>query len=363
MNHRRKVLKGLSLISLSCLLPKKSYGAPEILKKTEWPVAIFYPSHCASPIVFASIKKWYAEAGLNIKLVNFPSMPNLVKSFVKDGFLAAQIPVPLLLMTSIKRILNNEDPILLSSILGVHGSALLVTAKSGINSPRDLKNKKLASPSPGVIHYLLARTFLEKYNLDLNRDTIFMELPLNEVLNKVQKNEVDVVLFPEPYPSLVEYNIATKNLISTQFIWKNHPCCALAIKKSLYDREKEAIKILTSITIKSSYYIDRPNNREELIQELKKSRFHKPELTDKVLQNAFKPGRSDFNPYPYYSMGLIVIDMLQRYKLIPKVDTNDMVKRIFLTEWVKGIYAELKLPIPSSDYRTEVIMGEPVRFT
>lgn len=356
--HRRAFLKTVGFLSGYSILAKEIKASPEIIKKTEWPVAIFYPSHCASPIILANMRNWYKEAGLNVKLVNFPSMPKLVQTVQKEPFLAAQIPTPMLLMLSIKKLLSNEEPFLLLSILGVHGSALLVTAKSGIQHPKDLKNKRIATPSPGVIHYLLIRLFLEKYKLDLKRDTVLVELPLNEVLNKVTKNEVDAVIFPEPFPSLVEDNVKTQNLISTQFIWENHPCCALATKKSLFEREREAIKILTLFTIKAAYYMDQPSHRAEIIQELKKSRFHNPQLSDTILLNAFKPGRSDFNPYPYLSTGYVLVDLLQKYNLIPKVAPEEMVKKIFQLELVKNIYKELKIPLPNTDSRPEVILGE-----
>lgn len=118
----------------------------------------------------------------------------------------------------------------------------MVTAKSGIQHPKDLKNKRIATPSSGVIHYLLMRLFLEKYKLDFKRDTILVDLPLNEVLTKVTKNEVDAVIFPEPMPSLVEDNVKIQNLISTQFIWKNHPCSALATKKKSLRQGKGGYK-------------------------------------------------------------------------------------------------------------------------
>lgn len=130
------------------------------------------------------------------------------------------------------------------------------------------------------------------------------------------------------------------------------------LKKSLYDREREAIKILTLFTINAAYYIDQPSHRAEIIQELKKSRFHNPQLSDTILLNAFKPGKSDFNPYPYYSMGHVLVDLLQKYNLIPKVPSGDMVKKIFQLELVKNIYKELKIPLPNTDSRPEVILGE-----
>lgn len=74
--------------------------------------------------------------------------------------------------------------------------------------------------------------------------------------------------------------------------------------------------------------------------------------------NAFKPGRSDFNPYPYYSMGHVLVDLLRKYNLIPKVAPEEMVKKIFQLELVKNIYKELKIPFPNTDSRPEVILGE-----
>lgn len=359
--NRRDFIKKTALLGLSSLIPQKIFAAPEVLITKEWNIAIFYPSHCASPLIFALMKGWFKEAGVKVKLVNFESMPKLFMTFQrdKDKFIAAQVPAPMVVIHSAKKMINNEPPLIALGVLGVHGSALLVREDSNIHHPRAMRNKKIATPAVGVIHNLLMRILLEKYGIRLPGDVQLVELNLGQVISKFQHKEVDAILFPEPIPSLAESLINTRNIISTQFIWKNHPCCFLTTLRHHYDNERNLIEAITTVLAKSARYINPPNRREELIAILKNSPYHQANLTNEVLKKAFRPGRSDFDPYIFKSTALLLIDSLKKFGLIPRIyDSKAILDAVFMGDIMKTAYKNLNYPLPQSDYRYEVLMGE-----
>lgn len=81
------------------------------------------------------MKGWFKEAGVKVKLVNFESMPKLFMTFQrdKDKFIAAQVPAPMVVIHSAKKMINNEPPSIALGVLGVHCSALLVREDSNIH--------------------------------------------------------------------------------------------------------------------------------------------------------------------------------------------------------------------------------------
>lgn len=359
--NRRAFLRYLGLTSVYPFISKHGFSSPVVYIPKEWNLAVYYPSHCASPIIFAHLKNWFKDAGIRIRLVNFESIPRLVLTFQreKEKFIAGQIPASMLVMQASKKLVNNEPPLIVLSVLGVHGSALLVRTDSQIMHPRDLKGKRVGSPAPGVIHNLLLRVFLEKYNIKLQRDVQIIELTLDQAVPKFQQREIDAILFPEPITSLAEFTVNTRNVISTQFIWKNHPCCLLSTHQQHVEKERNLLRDINAVIIRSERYINPAIRRDELIATLKQSPFHKPYLTDEIMKRAFRPGRSDFDPYIYKSTMLLLVDLLKYYNMIPKIyDSKILVDSIFNIDLLKESYRALNIPIPQNDYRYEILLGE-----
>ena len=358
---RRDFLKNAGIIlagTAVAKLPAVSMAAPAVQVKKEVSVGIFAPSHCSAPVIYASVKDFFKNAGIKVNLVNYPQQPELLTDVVSGKLYAGQSIAPLVMTTHLGASAVPKSSLVVPMIMGVHGSNLMISTTSNISKPQDFKGKRVASPSKVSIHYLLTRLFLEKNGMDLEKDTLFSVVKLKELPLFLKEGKIDAFMYPEPTTAMAEDTGKAFTYVLNKFIWKYHPCCCLAMKRDVFEKDREMSKAFVSSVARASLTINREDNRKELATLLRTTPYGFAEIPSPVLEIAFANDRSDFQPFPYQSSAVFILNLLKKYKLIPEINSKQVAHEVFLSDFMRECFSDMGVKPPKSNFRYETVMGE-----
>ena len=119
---------------------------------------------------------------------------------------------------------------------------------------------------------------------------------MDKIVGALAKGDIDAFINPEPLCTVaIEKGIA-EQMLTTQSLWNNHPCCVLTALKKTLDENENLVKDVSRATIASAAALDNPEDRPALIQQIRDQNEIYQKLPLELLQKAFAPGRSDFRP-------------------------------------------------------------------
>lgn len=120
---------------------------------------------------------------------------------MKTALLAGQLDLcGTTLVTAITAASKGEPVVIVSSLCN-KCSALVVGKDSNINSPADLKGKKIAYV-PGTMHHILLLETLKKAGLDPQKDVTLQRIDFFDMGQALAQGSVDAFCSGEPYPSI-----------------------------------------------------------------------------------------------------------------------------------------------------------------
>jgi NitT/TauT family transport system substrate-binding protein len=177
------------------------------------------------PFFVAQEKGFFKDAGVNVQVVGpFDAGPAEM-----DAIAANQLDIGYVGVSP--AILAAARKIELSVIAGVNleGSAL-ATANS-INSITDLKAKKVATPAPGSMQYILMGMLVSQNKMSLNDLELFPgTVKPPDMAQALQTGRIDGYFVWEPYISKSVVSGSGKVLVESKDIWAGHPCCVIVTR-------------------------------------------------------------------------------------------------------------------------------------
>jgi len=100
---------------------------------------------------------------------------------------------------------SKDEPVVVVSGLANKCSAIVVRNDSDINTPADLRGKKIAYV-PGTMHHVLLLETLEQAGLDPEKDVTLQRIDFFDMGQALSQGTVDAFCSGEPYPSLAIVN-------------------------------------------------------------------------------------------------------------------------------------------------------------
>lgn len=159
----------------------------------------------------------------------------LVEAFSAQRFNLTHllIPVPIYMRY------NNKFPVKITAWNHTNGSGIIVSKKSGINSPKDLGGKQFAVPYWYSIHNIISQKIMRDAGLTPVIRPQDAKLAPNEVNLRVLNppdmppalaaGQIDGYAVAEPFNALGEIKAGGKMLRFTGDVWKGHPCCVVVM--------------------------------------------------------------------------------------------------------------------------------------
>jgi NitT/TauT family transport system substrate-binding protein len=237
---RRDMLKMAGLAALGGMggmLSSSAFAAPQ--KKFSKPfdpvVKIGYlPITDAATLLVAHELGFFKKEGIDSEPPTLiRGWSPLVEAFSAQRFNLAHmlIPVPIYMRY------NNKFPVKITAWNHTNGSGVIVSKKSGINTPKDLGGKQFAVPYWYSIHNIISQKMMRGAGITPVIRPQDAKLAPNEcnllVLNPpdmppaLAAGQIDGYCVAEPFNALGELKADGKMLRFTGDVWKGHPCCVV----------------------------------------------------------------------------------------------------------------------------------------
>jgi nitrate/nitrite transport system substrate-binding protein len=333
----------------------------------------FIPISCATPLIIADPMGLYRAQGLNVSLIKTAGWA-LVRDQMLNGELDAShflSPMPLAISMGIG---SSPQPMRVATIQNTNGQAITLALKHRNNrDPAKWKGFTFAIPFEYSMHNFLLRYYLAEYGLDPDRDVQLRVTPPAEMIAKLRAGNIDGFLGPEPFNQRAVYDGVGFIHILSKDIWNGHPCCAFGVSDAFIAQNPNTFAALYRALLKSAALARDPANRAGIAHALAPSQYlNQPEI---VIRQALgghfadgldhvqdAPGRTDFDPMPWYSMATWMLTQMKRWGYIKQeVDYNALAEQVFLLTDARRQMQNLGMRVDpralTTGYRPFEIMG------
>jgi len=202
--------------------------------------------------LFIALEKgWFEEEGLKITTRVYQNgMAEM------DGFKAGEIDIGYLgIAPALIKKINANINITVVAAVNVNGSAIIVGKNSQIDSLEDLAGKNIAIPGYGTVQHFLLLLALEKTGLSEGYVNITRGFGPSNMELMLSSGQIDGFIAWEPFCA----DAVTKNigvyLVKSGELWRNHPCCVIAVRNDFIKKYRNIVTKILSIHIKATKWI------------------------------------------------------------------------------------------------------------
>jgi NitT/TauT family transport system substrate-binding protein len=232
---------------------------------------------------------------------------------------------------------NNKFPVKLLAWAHTNGSGLVVGAHTAAREFKDLGGARIAVPFWYSMHNVVLQYALRKVGLKpvikpdsepVAGDEVALQVvPPPEMPPALAAKKIDGYIVAEPFNALGELRVGARMLRFTGDIWKNHPCCVVAVhERDTVERPEWTQKVTNAIVAAQVYAAA---NKAEVAQLLSRDgKAYLPVPADAVLRavtdygpeydgaairhRAWGNGRIDFQPWPYPSATKLIVEAMSQ---------------------------------------------------
>jgi NitT/TauT family transport system substrate-binding protein len=216
-----------------------------------------------APVVVADKNGYFAQEGLEVKIIEFASGPVLNQALAAGELDMAYVGTP--------PVYHWFSRGLESRILAKvnYGQAAVVARKdAGINQVADLKGKKLAGVRKGSGMDVLVRGYVlgEKARLDADKDVQIIAMPSGNMPSSVEEKVVDAAFMWEPFTSQSLARGNTKIVLDMNQTEPGHPWyVVMALPDTLKNRKADVLKALRAHKKAVDYLNSSPTAGNDII--------------------------------------------------------------------------------------------------
>lgn len=218
------------------------------------------------PFFIAVEKGLYKAEGLDIEVVGpFDAGPAEM-----DAMAAGQIDVGYVGAAPFIVAAARKVPVTVVSGVNLEGSA--VAAQKSITSVAGLKGKKIATPAPGSIQYVMTGMMLAQNNLTYRDVEIFPgTIKAPDMSLNLQTGKIDAYCIWEPFVSRATSTGTGHILMESKDIWPDHPCCVVVTRNEFLKNNTQTVKAVLAAHQKAVKFIaDNPAESKVIAQKYTK---------------------------------------------------------------------------------------------
>ena len=228
------------------------------------------------PFFVAQDRGFFTEEGVNVQVVGpFDAGPAEMDALAANQLDMGYVGIAPSVLAAARKI----DLSIISGV-NLEGSALVT--EISINNVADLKTKKVATPAPGSIQYvmlgmLLSKNFMSFSDLELFPGTI--KPP--DMPQSLQTGRISGYFVWEPFVAKSVAGGYGKALVESKDIWPGHPCCVVVTRNDFALTKDRVVAAVVSAHRKAVQFIaDNPADAKAIAQKWTK-------LDAAVIDNAF----------------------------------------------------------------------------
>jgi NitT/TauT family transport system substrate-binding protein len=229
------------------------------------------------PFFVAEDKGFFTEEGLDIEVVGpFEAGPAEM-----DALAAGQIDMGYVGMAPAVMAAARKIPLSIVSGVNLEGSGLVT--RTDISSVPELKSKKIATPAPGSIQYVMFGMLLADNDLGYNDIELFPgTVKPPDMPQSLQTGRIDGYFVWEPFVAKSVVGGYGKVLVESKDIWPGHPCCVIVAAGDFVSSHDGTVAAVTRAHRRAIDYIEsNPDEAKAIAAKWTK-------LDSVVIDNAFQ---------------------------------------------------------------------------
>jgi len=374
---RRAFLKavgaGTAMAALSSLFP---LGAAQALAAERGPLEKkdlkigFIPITCATPIIMAKPMGFYEREGLNVEVIKTAGWALIRDKVLNGEYDASQMLAPMPIAATLG-LGAQANPTHVATIQNVNGQAITMHIKHKDNrDPKNWKGMKFGIPFDYSIHNLLLRYYLAEHGIDPDKDVQLSVIAPPEMVANLRAGNIDGFLGPEPFNQRAVFEGVGFIQVLSKDLWEGHPCCAFGVTEKFVKEAPNTYAALFRAIANATVYAHKPENRAAIIEAIAPANYlNQPiPVLQQVMTGKFAdglgnvqnvPGRVDFDPFPWESMGVWILTQLKRWGYIKQdIDYKQIAEEIFLATEARKRLKEMGIEVPETNSRQHTIMGK-----
>lgn len=214
--------------------------------------------------LFVIVEKGWDEKvfGKKIKLTSFPSGPPQMEAFSAKqheiAYVGAAPPLPIIARGFDAKIVASAN---------LEGSSLVSIPEFEYKDPKSLEGKRIMTFPPGSIQWTILNDWLKKNGI---KAEIISATGVAEIREALRTKSIDLAFVPDPTPYLIAQEGHGKIVMSSAEMMPMHPCCVLLMRGDFIRENRDIAVKFVALHIIASEYIKKEENKEEVMQILKK---------------------------------------------------------------------------------------------
>ena len=215
--------------------------------------------------------------------------------------------------------------------VNTEGSAVMVKKGSSIEKPADLTGKTVAIPGHSTVQDFLLQKALHQFKVDPKSVHIIVLKP-PEMVGALQTDQIDAFIAWEPYPAKAQTMGVGEVLLTSNQIWKDHPCCVLIADDTFRNLRPQDVTGMVIAHVEATRFIR--NSPDEAVWIGMKYTGMDEDTVRIAMQNVNYTCQLSINGETEY------VDFLSRLKYINVPQAETFVKRFIDPGVLKNVAGE-----------------------
>jgi len=245
-----------------CFLILFSLQINDIAMGEEKPVRVGYlQSDIHQLACWVALEKgFYQKHGVDAKIAGiFKAGPEEMSAFAAGGLDMGYVGEA----PATTAVANRVAKATVMAQVNTEGSAIMVKKGSSIQKPKDLEGKTVAIPGHSTVQDFLLQKALYQFKVDPKKVSVIVLKP-PEMIGALKTDQIDAFIAWEPYPAKAQTMGVGQVLLSSNEIWKNHPCCVLIADDGFRKVNAEQVRAMVKAHVEATDFIrEKP---EEAVQ-------------------------------------------------------------------------------------------------
>ena len=236
------------------------------------------------PFFVAQDKGFFKDEGINVQVVGpFDAGPAEMDALAANQLDMGYVGIAPAVLAAARKI----DLSIISGV-NLEGSALATT--TDINTIQDLKTKKVATPAPGSIQYVMLGMLLSKNSMSFaDLDLLPGTIKPPDMPQALQTGQISGYFVWEPFVAKSLVDGYGKALVESKDIWPGHPCCVVVTRNAFsIDNDGVVAAVIRAHEKAVEFIAENPAEAKVIAQKWTK-------LDAVVIDNAFTRVKYTFN--------------------------------------------------------------------
>ncbi len=228
------------------------------------------------PFFVAQDKGFFKDEGINVQVAGpFDAGPAEMDALAANQLDMGYVGIAPSVLAAARKI----D---LSIISGVNLEGSALATEIGINSVADLKSKKVATPAPGSIQYVMLGMLLSQNSLSFSDLDLFPgTIKPPDMPQSLQTGRISGYFVWEPFVAKSVVGGYGKALVESKEIWPGHPCCVVVTRNDFALKNDNTVAAVIRAHRKAVQFItDNPADAKTIAQKWTR-------LDAAIIDNAF----------------------------------------------------------------------------